>query len=130
MKNTNYTCEMIEDLIPLAAEGICSEESRKAVEAHIAQCESCRKLYEAPVVPSAPKAKAPDETNTFRKVYRKIAKSRRLNKILGVMLGILVVPLAVLTFGSITQNEVIPSFEGIHQDYKLCLYRSKPCLSR
>lgn len=119
MKKQTYTCEMIEDLIPLAAEGLCSEESRKAVQTHIAECDRCRALYENPVQPETAKADIPDETKTFRKVYRKIAKSRRLNKILGVLLGIIAVPLAVLAFGSITENEIVPSFEGLHQDYRV-----------
>ncbi|MBQ9506155.1 MAG: zf-HC2 domain-containing protein [Clostridia bacterium] len=34
-------CKIIEDLLPLYAEGICSDESRAAVEAHIAGCVSC-----------------------------------------------------------------------------------------
>ena len=47
MKQNEYTCAMIADLIPLCAESLCSPESRAAVEAHIESCEHCRKLYEA-----------------------------------------------------------------------------------
>ena len=39
-------CEIIKDLIPLCSEGLCSEESRIAVEEHIKTCETCRLLYE------------------------------------------------------------------------------------
>lgn len=35
-------CEIIEDLLPLYCDGVCSEESRQAVEAHLAECERCR----------------------------------------------------------------------------------------
>lgn len=35
-------CEIIRDLLPLYVDGACSEESRKAVEEHIAGCEACR----------------------------------------------------------------------------------------
>lgn len=34
-------CKIIEDLLPLYAEGLCSEESRAAVEEHIAGCDTC-----------------------------------------------------------------------------------------
>ncbi len=34
-------CEIIQDLLPLYADDCCCEESRKAVEAHIATCEPC-----------------------------------------------------------------------------------------
>ena len=39
------SCKIIEDLLPLYEEGICSEETRDAVEKHLSECEKCRKLY-------------------------------------------------------------------------------------
>lgn len=38
-------CEICMDLIPLVKDGIASEESYKAVEAHVKECKTCRKLY-------------------------------------------------------------------------------------
>lgn len=35
-------CELIKDLLPLYADEVCSEESRKAVAEHIAECSDCR----------------------------------------------------------------------------------------
>lgn len=37
-------CKIIEDLVPLYLDEVCSEESRKAIDAHIEKCENCRKL--------------------------------------------------------------------------------------
>lgn len=37
-------CKIIEDLLPLYHDGVCSEESRQMVEEHLAQCEACRSL--------------------------------------------------------------------------------------
>lgn len=39
-------CELIKDLLPLYADEVCSEESRKAVAEHISQCDECRKELE------------------------------------------------------------------------------------
>lgn len=36
------SCEMIQDLLPLYCDGVCSEESRRAVEEHLQDCEACR----------------------------------------------------------------------------------------
>ena len=36
------TCEMINDLLPLYADNVCSEDSRTIVAEHIASCEKCR----------------------------------------------------------------------------------------
>ena len=40
-------CDIVRDLLPLYADGLCSEESRKAVEEHLKSCEACRSFYEA-----------------------------------------------------------------------------------
>lgn len=54
-------CEVIRDLIPLYVDDCCSEESRTAVEAHVAACELCRReleeirsLSRAKAVPAQP----------------------------------------------------------------------------
>ncbi len=36
------TCEIIRDLLPLYRDGVCSAESREAVEAHLETCVACR----------------------------------------------------------------------------------------
>ena len=40
-----YDCDMICDLLPLYIDDACSEASAKAVEEHLAECESCTSLY-------------------------------------------------------------------------------------
>ena len=39
------SCNVIQDLMPLYIEHMCSAESRELVETHIAECEKCRKLF-------------------------------------------------------------------------------------
>ena len=41
-----YPCPIINDLLPLYADGVCSEESRQAVMEHLKDCACCRKEYE------------------------------------------------------------------------------------
>ncbi len=38
------TCEVIKDLLPLYAEGICSEESRTIVTRHLSGCSECSEI--------------------------------------------------------------------------------------
>lgn len=42
----NCNCGIIDDLLPLYADGACSEESKVAIEVHLASCEVCRKKLE------------------------------------------------------------------------------------
>ena len=39
-------CDIVKDLIPLYIDGCCSEESHKAVEAHMEHCAACKQLWE------------------------------------------------------------------------------------
>lgn len=40
-----HACNMIRDLLPLYIDDVCSEESKTAVEEHLAECGECRKIY-------------------------------------------------------------------------------------
>ena len=42
----NLNCEIVADLLPSYLDNTCSEESRRAVEAHMAECPACRELLE------------------------------------------------------------------------------------
>ena len=39
----NYNCGIIDDLLPLYVDGVCSNESKAAIEVHLASCETCQK---------------------------------------------------------------------------------------
>lgn len=39
---SKYSCNIVQDLLALYHDGVCSEESREAVELHLAECEKCR----------------------------------------------------------------------------------------
>lgn len=41
-----YSCDMIEDLLPLYYDGVCSSQSRKTVEEHLEECDNCKKTLE------------------------------------------------------------------------------------
>lgn len=41
----NITCSIINDLLPLYIEGICSEDTKKMVELHLTECKECSQKY-------------------------------------------------------------------------------------
>ena len=71
-------CKIIEDLVPLYLDEVCSEESRKAVDTHIEKCENCRKLVkgntevELPYIEPAELVKEKAVKKGFRKIRLKI----------------------------------------------------------
>ena len=36
------TCDVIRDLLPLYCDGVCSQESKQLIEAHLGECDACR----------------------------------------------------------------------------------------
>jgi len=40
-----YPCNLIQDLLPLYHDGVCSEESNKIIENHLKECSSCSDYY-------------------------------------------------------------------------------------
>ncbi len=58
--------EIVLDLLPLYADGCCSQASRQAVEAHLFQCESCRKALQAMGTPLPTQNAAPEKPGRIR----------------------------------------------------------------
>lgn len=87
-------CKVIEDLLPLYLENICSEQSKKLVEEHLAECESCRRLIESTqsvqIPHIAPQKPAAD--NVVKKSFRKI-RMRWLASVIGILM---IVPILLL----------------------------------
>lgn len=117
MDKNIITCEMAKDLIPLYSEGLCSEESRKAVENHLAECESCRRLLETPVEQEQITS-IPEEKNVFKKLNRKM-KHRKLLIImiiiLSITLALILAAVGYLSVGQIVKGTGMYSFETIAQ---------------
>lgn len=92
---TNLPCDVIRDLLPLYVDGVCSEESRAAVEAHLESCESCKAEYQRLL--DAEKLVPKQEINLTQAEEKQIKAlrrvKRRLNKrrILAVLLTVIVV---------------------------------------
>lgn len=76
------SCEMCLDLMPLVLDGAASEESRAAVERHIAGCDSCRELYEGKRLPQA------DGERALSDAIRRVKKISGAVLMLFVLMGI------------------------------------------
>jgi len=68
-------CGMMADLLPLYADGVCSEESKNVVEAHLLACESCRNALEQ-MRTEIPKENVPEfsEQEVLKKTSWNISK--------------------------------------------------------
>ena len=85
-------CELIQDLLPLYEEDICSPASRQAVEEHLQTCERCRRLT-APL-PIEPPAEFPAADRAVKKSIKKV----RRRWLASVLAAVLAFPLLLLGF--------------------------------
>ena len=89
-------CRVIEDLIPLYLDGVCSVQTKELVEEHLGGCENCRKLIEQvhPVNMIAPAGEDAVTDRTVKKAFKKI----RLRWILSVVAALASIPIMILGF--------------------------------
>lgn len=63
-------CEIIRDLLPLYADGMASEASRRQIEDHVRSCPECRHLHDTMCAPMEPEPEESPE-QILERVYRK-----------------------------------------------------------
>ena len=92
-------CEIVQDLLPLYEENLCSQTSRAAVEEHLQECAECHGLVEnihklkEPDVPVEVSVEEQAVAKTFRKVHRRWKAS--------LIAMLLVVPMLLMTVNQI-----------------------------
>lgn len=80
----NLNCEIVADLLPSYLDNTCSEESRRAVETHMAECPACRELLETLRAETEEAAEpALNESAVLQKTSRAISK-RAIGAAVGV----------------------------------------------
>ena len=85
-------CEVIQDLLPLYIDNICSDESRHMVSEHLDSCNECKKLYQNmtdPVKQDLSESEL-DSEQAFKAIKRKLHKRSR------IMIGITVFVTAII----------------------------------
>lgn len=107
------SCEIIEDLMPLYADDVCSEQSKRAVAEHLKECETCRKLmersYNIPELTIEPEKPAADQV--VAKSFRKI----RLRWWVSLLLVLLLVPVCILGWNQYQEQGIF--FTNLHEIY-------------
>ena len=113
--------EIAQDLLPLYHDGVCSERSRAAVEAHLKTCEDCRAALAAMDAP-LPEAEKPaaDDAAAVKKISGEWKKGKRRARIIGVIVATVVCAVLVGGTWALTTWTCIP-MDG--EDYTLDVYR-------
>lgn len=83
-------CKIIEDLLPLYHDGVCSEESRQMVEEHLSQCEECRSLLSKIDGELVSPAKDKD-LKMLKDISKAVRKDRKKSLLAGILITLAVV---------------------------------------
>lgn len=116
MKN-DLTCAVVRDLLPSYVEGLTSEETNEAVDAHLAQCPDCTAQKDAMTAPEAA-----EQAETAKEVdYLKTVKRRRWKWVIGAIfctLALVAAGLAANTFavGREATMENVYNFSRVDED--------------
>lgn len=96
----NVSCEIIQDLLPLYCDGVCSEESKEAILAHVQTCEKCRDELRVMDIPIDITERI-EEVETAEAASRAWKKNKKKAFRMGIILAaLLVVIAAAIFFGS------------------------------
>lgn len=110
-----YPCNLIQDLLPLYYDGVCSHESSEAVENHLLECSACKKYYEemcaADEVASLPhnEERERQKAALFQSVRRKLKKWQIAVSMLCVVAFILIVFVGIKLLENSTKM-VLPDY--------------------
>ncbi len=79
----SYPCKLIQDLLPLYYDGVCSAESREIIEAHLSECAECSRIFEeireadSVSIPAAPIHEM-QKADSLKKIKRKLLRKQIL----------------------------------------------------
>lgn len=106
-------CDIVQDLLPLYEDNLCSQTTREAIEEHLRECESCGKQHTAvqefaePDVVAEPKQEKKATARSFKKI--------RNRWIASIVVILLLIPIGYLGWGQ--YKGVGPSFTNLHELY-------------
>lgn len=105
------SCDIIGDLLPLVAENIASEASRKLVEEHIMDCPDCREQYESLKKHDSVETAIPQDGEMALGAVKEEIRHRRRNSVL--LVACLVFLVVFTVFSQLTAPQYLPYSEGL-----------------
>ena len=106
-------CDIVQDLLPLYEDDLCSQATREAVEEHLRECETCGKQHTAVQELTEPEVVV--EPRQEKKAVAKSFKKIRDRWIASIVIILLLIPVLYLGVGQV--RGVGPSFSNLRQIY-------------
>lgn len=106
-------CNIVQDLLPLYEDDLCSQATRDAIEEHLKQCKNCGKQYAA--VQQLDESEMVVEPEQEKKATAKSFKKIRNRWIASIIVILLLIPIGYLGWGQ--YKGVGPSFTNLRELY-------------
>jgi len=101
-------CAVVRDVLPLYAENMASEETRRLVDEHLAGCQDCRNLLEDMTAEEEPVRV--DDAGPLKRLKRKMVR-KRIG--IGLFVAVILVIFGDSVYGYATSFELVPYSPGI-----------------
>jgi hypothetical protein len=102
------SCKIIQDLLPLYYDNVCSEESGVLVQEHLQECEDCKAQLESMKVNIEQPAFSDDEAKPIRAIAAVWKKDKMKSFLKGTLIALMVCAVIIGTFYALTQWKCIP----------------------
>lgn len=99
-------CKVIEDLLPLYHDGVCSGESRSLVDEHIEECEKCKSVLDA--LDAEPEVSHIDDAAPLKSIQKKWNTARAKSYRKGIVITCVVFLCLGFLFYGLTDYRVVP----------------------
>ena len=97
----NITCKVIEDLLPLYHDDICSPDTKALVDAHLQNCENCKGVLNAMDAEFVIQEEDWDGQKALEQIHASVTKTKRRAVIKGIALALAAIILGLSIAGTI-----------------------------
>lgn len=101
------SCEIIKDLLPLYHDGVCSNESKVAVEEHLAQCDTCK--HELQSMNDKLSIDNIEQNLNEAEAVKKLSKKWKVEMFKSLLQGILITAVVALILYCFLGIKVVPN---------------------
>lgn len=118
-------CNIVRDLLPLYHDGVCSEESRTAVEEHLTNCAACRQILadmDAPL-PAAEEKRTEEDAAVVERIAQEWRRLWRRTLLTGTA-AVLILCLGGFAFWCSVTQCVVPMDSGNYAYLSTCVLES------
>lgn len=107
------SCDVIQDLLPLYHDGVCSEESSRLVQAHLVECEACGAMLNALQGEIEAPYASGDEVKPLEKINKSIHRGKRRALCRGMLAAVALILVVALIGSGVWYNRIGKYYDAV-----------------